>query len=79
MTTYRTTIKIDDPNNVVISGVPFSPGESVEVTFTTKSEQSLKHTQALKELFRQTQSLSQAEVITEEEISAEITAYRAHQ
>lgn len=74
MNTFRTFATVEDPNRLVLADVPFPAGQRVEVIVvgTTRAER----LQKLRELFRATQQLPQARVVSEEEIRAEIAACR---
>jgi len=76
MKAYRTYLTITDPERVVLSNIPFRPGEQVEVLLLAYSSESEESIQALKALFKETQSLPHIRKITEEEIIAEVVAYR---
>jgi hypothetical protein len=78
MTTFRKQITIEDPNHVVLSGLPFEPGQRVEITLTTDASSSPPLAN-LRSLFKITQALPQAQAITEAEIAAEIAAHRSGQ
>jgi hypothetical protein len=74
MKTYRTRITLADPKKLVLTNLPFEPGQDVEVLIRTEPKKaSLK---ALQMLLKQTQSLPQAQTITKEDIKAEIENYR---
>lgn len=77
MTTYRKYITIEDPDRVVLSGLPFRAGQRVEVTLIAEDQQPLCYIQELETLFKTTQALPQAQAISEDEIATEIAAYRA--
>ena len=79
MTTYRKQITIEDPNNVVLSGLPFQAGQRVEIILTTAEPRSPNQIETLRSLFKTTQALPQAQAITEAEIAAEIAAHRSQQ
>jgi hypothetical protein len=76
MTTYRKYITIDDPNHVVLADLPFAAGQQVEIVIITTDQSQSNSLQALQALLKTTQSLPQAQTITEAEIAAEIAAYR---
>ena len=76
MQAYRTKIKIKDPGELVLSNLPFRSGQVVEVLVLAEEERE-NAVKELKALFKETQSLPQARTITEEEIRAEIEAYRS--
>lgn len=75
MFTYKQQITIDDPNHVVLSHLPFQPGQKVEVLFLVEEERLEAEMFGLQALFQKTQSLPQIQTITEEGIAAEITEY----
>ena len=79
MMAYRQYVTIQDPKQLVLSGLPFRPGQRVEVVMIAEEEQPAARVQELRTLFKTTQALPQAQAITEEEIAAEIAAYRAGQ
>jgi hypothetical protein len=79
MMAYRQYVTIQDPKQLVLSGLPFRPGQRVEVVMIAEEEQPAARVQELRALFKTTQALPQAQAITEEEIAAEIAAYRAGQ
>jgi hypothetical protein len=76
MKAIKRTVTIEDPRQLTLFNLPFSPGQRIEVLLLAEDETSY-HIAELKELFRTTQALPQARRITEAEITAEIAAYRA--
>lgn len=76
MQAYRTHLVIDDPEHVTVSNLPFRPGQYVEVLFIAQDPNRATSVQELQALLRETQALPQAQALTEDEISAEIAAYR---
>jgi hypothetical protein len=78
MATFRKQITIEDPDHVVLSGLPFEPGQRVEITLTTDSS-NLSPLGTLRSLFKTTQALPKVQAITEAEIAAEIVAHRSGQ
>ena len=54
MRAYRTYLTINDPKCVVLSDVPFRPGQHVEVVFLAKDDDDDVRVQALKSLFKAT-------------------------
>jgi hypothetical protein len=76
MRAYKDYLTIKDPKRVVLSDVPFRPGEHVEVVMLATDDSLSAHIKGLQALFKKTQGLPQAETITEEDIAAEIEAYR---
>jgi hypothetical protein len=61
----------------VLSDLPFQPGQRVEVVVIAEDEPPANRVRELRELFQTTQALPQAQAITEDDIAAEIAAYRA--
>lgn len=82
METFRTRTTVSKDGKVSLKGLPFRPGAKVEVIVREEPRKiSAAKRKALanelKTLFKEIQSLPQARAITEEEIRAEIEAYRA--
>jgi len=76
MNSYQTFITIDNSQQVVLSNLPFEAGTKVEIYIQVVDEKRLASANQLKALFKEIQSLPSSQTITEEEISAEIDAYR---
>jgi hypothetical protein len=76
MQAYRTHVKITDPEQVTFAHLPFRPGQYVEVLFLAQDETQPAAAQQLEALFKETQSSPLLQDITEEDIAAEIAAYR---
>ena len=75
MNAYKKYITIEDPNHVVLSDLPFKPGQRVEVIILAEdSKRAIS--EELRDLFDRTQAIPGVQDITEEEIAAEIEAYR---
>jgi hypothetical protein len=72
----KTEMVMDNSHRLVLSNVPFAAGEKLLIFITTETalQNKLAKWQAL---FKETQSLPQLQNITEQEIEAEIEAYRA--
>jgi len=77
MMAYRQYVTVQDPRQIVLSDVPFRAGQRVEVVVIAEEEQPAARVQELRALFKITQALPQAQAISEDEIAAEIAAYRA--
>lgn len=79
METFRTRTTVSKDGKVSLKGLPFRPGAKVEVIVREEISAAKRKALAndLKALFKEIQSLPQARTITEEEILAEIEAYRA--
>ena len=76
MEAYRTKIKISDSKQVVLSNLPFRSGQVVEIVVLAEDENRKAAVEEFKALFKEIQSLPQMQALTEEEILAEIEAYR---
>lgn len=77
MDTYRVRTKVSKDGQLSITGLPFRAGAEVEVIVRAERQDRQALVNELKALFKEIQSLPQAQIITEEEIAAEIAAYRA--
>ncbi len=82
LTAYRKKVTVRPDGSIEILDSLLKPGTEAEVILLVESEpDSAVSIQARvnewKALFKETQALPQAQTITEEEIAAEIAAYRA--
>jgi len=77
MLAYRQFTTVQESKQIVLSNVPFQPGQRVEVVLIAEEERPAARVQELRTLFQATQALPQAQVVTEDDIAAEIAAYRA--
>jgi len=78
MTAYKKYIRIKEPNSLVLTNLPFKPGQMVEVVVIAQNgDESEERVRDLQALFRDTQALPSARAMSEDEIAAEIEAYRA--
>ena len=76
MTAHKKYVKIKDPKNLVLDDLPFKQGQVVEVIAQDNGE-SEDRVRDLQALLKETQALPRAQAISEDEIAAEIEAYRA--
>ena len=79
MQTYRTLGVIQESGQIVLSNLPFRPGQLVEVLVLGKDLHQNGLTEKLALLFKETQALPQVQALTEAEIASEIAAYRSGQ
>jgi hypothetical protein len=77
MIAYRQYATVQESKQIVLSDVPFRPGQRVEVVVIAEDEQPANRVRELRDLFQTTRALPQAQAITEDDIAAEIAAYRA--
>ena len=76
MNTYRRRLVVQDPKQIVLSDVPFQTGQEVEITLRSVEQPTVERKNDLRGLLKKTQSLPQIQTLTEEDILAEIEAYR---
>ena len=76
MNAYKAYITIENPQKTVLSDLPFQPGQRVEVIILAVDNPRLSLVNEMQELFKQTQALHADIPMTDEEIAAEIEAYR---
>ncbi|MDZ8080321.1 MAG: hypothetical protein RMX35_14775 [Nostoc sp. DcaGUA01] len=76
MNVYKTYITIADPKQLVLSDLPFKAGQRVEVIILTEDNQKVTLAEELKKLFKEIQVIHADNPLTDEEIAAEIEAYR---
>ena len=79
MNTYRRRLVVQDPKQIVLSDVPFQTGQEVEITLRSIEQPTVERKNDLRDLLKKTQSLPQIQTLTEEDILAEIEAYRKGQ
>lgn len=78
MKAIRRRLKINESNQILLTDLPFSVGEEIEVLILG-IELNEENIDDLRSLFRKTQVLPQIERISESDIEAEIQAYRDNQ
>jgi hypothetical protein len=78
MNDYKTYITIEDPQRVILSNLPFPSGQKIEIKIKVVDERRLTLAKEMRDLFKELQALPSSQEITEEEIAAEIDAYREH-
>lgn len=78
MATYEVYTTVDKDKNIVVSDVPFGIGQRVKVILMATNGESTQRVRKLEKLFKRTQALPQAQKISEDEIAAEIAAYRSN-
>ncbi len=76
MSTYRRRLVVQDPKQIMLSDVPFQTGQEVEITLRSIEQPTVERKNELRALLKKTQSLPQIQTLTEEDILAEIEAYR---
>ncbi len=77
MKAYKTYTTVSDSKQLILSNVPFRVGEKVEiVVLTTEGGEGAERVRKLKNLFKETQSLPQVQVLSEDDILREVEEYR---
>ncbi len=76
MNAYKTYITIENPKQVVLSDLPFQVGQRVEIIVLAEDNPQDTISNKLRNLFDKTQAIPGVEEITDEDIAAEIQAYR---
>ncbi|MFN5891954.1 MAG: hypothetical protein ACK45Z_04870 [Dolichospermum sp.] len=76
MNAYKTYITIENPKQVVLSDLPFQVGQRVEIIVLAEDNPQDTISNKLRNLFDKTQAIPGVEEVTEEDIAAEIEAYR---
>ncbi len=76
MKAYRTYLTVTDTKQVVLSDVPFQPGQVVEVLVLAQDVDRTRVVHQLDTLLQRTQALPHVQALTDEEIATEIAAYR---
>jgi hypothetical protein len=76
MKAYRTYLTVTDAKQVVLSDLPFQPGQVVEVLVLAQDADRALALSQLDALLQRTQALPQVQELTDDEIAAEVAAYR---
>ncbi|MDF5739515.1 MULTISPECIES: hypothetical protein [unclassified Nostoc] len=76
MNVYKRYIIIPDPKQLVLSDLRFKAGQRIEVIVFTDDNQRVTLAQKSKKLFKEIQAIHADNPLTDEEIAAEIEAYR---
>lgn len=76
MNIYQKTLVIQDPNQLVLSDLPFQKGQQVEVMIIAKNYDREALANKLRDFFKEVQALHADNPLTEEEIESEIEDYR---
>lgn len=77
MLAYKRYVTIKDSARLELTGLPFRPGQRVEVVIIAQDEEQEARVEKLRALFKATQALPQAKSLSEDTIAEEIEEYRA--
>ena len=76
MNAYKTYVTLDDSKQVTLAALPFQPGQRLEIIVLVEGNANKEIGERVNRLFDRTQAIPGIAEITEEEILAEIEAYR---
>ncbi len=76
MQAYKRMATIEASSRLVLTDLPFRPGERVEVLVVSDEEERAAERQALCDLLQRTREAPAVTAVTEDEIRAEIQAVR---
>lgn len=82
MQAYKTVVTITDPQQLILTNLPFRKGQRVEVVLLENesvSSGSVNSRAELQSLFAETQALPHIQNLSDDEIWAEVEQYRAGQ
>ena len=78
MTAYKRYARIKESNSLLLTDLPFKPGQVVEVVVTAQNgNESEERVRDLQAMLNDTQALPAARAMSEDDIAAEVEAYRA--
>jgi predicted amidohydrolase len=77
MIAYRQYATVQESKQIILSDLPFQPGQRVEIVVLAEEERPVNLVRELREVLQVTQALPQAQAISEDKIAAESAAYRA--
>lgn len=77
MIAFKKIVTVEDPDRVVLSGLPFRRGQRVEIVMIAEEDRPNARNKELRQLLRTTQRLPTARRVSERQIAEEIAAYRA--
>ncbi|MBK5940259.1 hypothetical protein [Halochromatium roseum] len=77
MNAYKTYVRMDASNCLVLEGMPFPEGALLEVLVVDQTRQPEERTESWRALMRHVQSLPQSATLLDEDIAAEIDAQRS--
>ena len=76
MNAYKTYVTVTDSQELVLSNLPFKPGQKVEVIVLAENDNKAMLAEKMRKLFKEIQALHADNPLTDAEIAAEIEAYR---
>lgn len=76
MLAYKKYVMVKEPGNLVLTGLPFHPGQRIEVVMIAEDEEKEARVKELQALFKKTQALPEVQTITDGLIAEEVEKYR---
>ena len=77
MRAYKRIATVESSSRLVLTDLPFTPGQRVEVVVISEEEDTNAKGTALKSLFSRTQNIPAVQAVTEDEIRLEIETVRS--
>jgi hypothetical protein len=77
MIAFKRVVTVKDPGRVILSWLPFQPGQRVEIVMIADGRQPCPRAKEIRKLLRATQRLPAATAVTGRQIADEIAAYRS--
>ena len=77
MIAFKKIVTVEDPERVVLSGLPFRRGQRIEIVMIAEEERPNRKNKELRQVLRATQRIPAARRVSEKKIAEEIAAYRA--
>ena len=77
MIACRKTVTVEDPDRIVLSGLPFRRGQRVEIVMIAEDERPARDSRTLRSVLKATQRKVASHPVSEKQIAEEIAAYRA--
>ncbi len=76
MLAHKQYVTINDPSKLQLTNLPFRRGQRVEVLMIADDDTAVR-VDELRELFKTTQALPQAQAVSDDMIAEEVEEYRA--
>lgn len=76
MLAHKQYVTINDPSKLQLTNLPFRRGQRVEVLMIADDDTAVR-VDELRELFKTTQTLPQAQAVSDDMIAEEVEEYRA--
>jgi len=77
MIACRKTVTVEDPDRIVLSGLPFRRGQRVEIVMIAEDERPARNSRTLRNVLKATQRNAALHPVSEKQIAEEIAGYRS--